>query len=79
MSPHGPDVSATEKALKADTTKPMKLGEDAMAFMFEVKDIPRVMHQALAADSLDKDYWRCWQGYKTGKPAAQAEANGART
>ena len=78
MSPHGPDVAATDKALEADTSRPAKLGTDAMAFMFEVRDIPRVMNQALQADSLDKGYHSCWQGYRVGKPEKQAEANGAR-
>ena len=78
MSPHGPDVGATEKALKADTSQPVRMGDDAMAFMFEIRDIPRVMHQALQADSLDRDYHKCWQGYRTGSATAQAEANGVK-
>ena len=78
MSPHGPDVAATNKALEADTSQPAKLGADAMAFMFEIRDIPRVLTQALQSDSLDKDYYKCWQGYRTGKPEKQAEANGNR-
>ena len=78
MSPHGPDVPATNKALEADTSQPAKLGTDAMAFMFEVRDVPRVLTQALQLDSLDREYYRCWQGYRTGRPDKQAQANGMR-
>lgn len=77
MSPHGPDVSATQKAMAADTSKPAKLPDDSLAFMFEVRDVARVMTQALQSELLDKDYWKCWQGYRTAKEASDApQANG---
>ena len=77
MSPHGPDVSTTQKAMAADTSKPAKLPDDSLAIMFEVRDVARVMTQALQSDLLDKDYWRCWQGYKTAEQSVlPPEANG---
>ena len=80
MTPHGPDAAVTAKAMASDTSKPARLPDDSLAFMFEVRDIPRVMTQALQSELLEKDYWKCWQGFKTAAasaPAApRAEANG---
>lgn len=62
MSAHGPDVDAFEKASNADL-KPQKLS-GTLAFMFESRYIIRPTEYALESDSLQKDYFECWQGLK---------------
>jgi homogentisate 1,2-dioxygenase len=60
MSAHGPDAEAFEKATDSDL-KPQKL-EGTMAFMFESRYIIRPTRFAMETPSLQKDYYKCWQG-----------------
>jgi homogentisate 1,2-dioxygenase len=63
MSGHGPDVASFEKASAADTSVPDHL-TGTMAFMFETRKVIHVTRQALDSPQLQRDYWRCWQGFR---------------
>jgi homogentisate 1,2-dioxygenase len=60
MSAHGPDA-ATCEAASSTQLEPRYLG-DTLAFMFETRFILRPTKFALECASLQRDYWRCWQG-----------------
>jgi homogentisate 1,2-dioxygenase len=60
MTAHGPDFEGFEKATNADL-QPQKLS-DTLAFMFESRYIIKPTKFALESDSLQKDYYKCWQG-----------------
>jgi len=62
MAPHGPDVKAWEKATKEDTSKPVKIPETNMAFMFESLYVCKLTDFAMEADR-EKDYVDCWKGF----------------
>ena len=57
---HGPDAETYEKAVNADLG-PQFVGE-TMAFMFETRYIVRPTKFALESDTLQADYFECWQG-----------------
>ncbi|OWT58365.1 homogentisate 1,2-dioxygenase [Candidimonas nitroreducens] len=61
MTPHGPDAETFAKASTADTGKPHYI-RDTMAFMFETRRVIRPSAQALAAPTLQADYYQAWQG-----------------
>ncbi|HEY5632737.1 MAG TPA: homogentisate 1,2-dioxygenase [Burkholderiaceae bacterium] len=61
MTGHGPDQATFVKASAIDTSKPAKV-EDTMAFMFETPAMIVPTRQALALPTLQREYWRCWQG-----------------
>ncbi|WP_142846437.1 homogentisate 1,2-dioxygenase [Telmatospirillum sp. J64-1] len=63
MSGHGPDADTFEKASKADTSTPQRIG-DTMAFMFETRAVLHPTRHALETAQLQPDYYRCWQGLK---------------
>ena len=63
MSGHGPDAASYEKAVAADTTRPLHV-RDTMAFMFETRFVIHPTKQAMESRQLQSDYWRCWQGIK---------------
>ncbi len=60
MSGHGPDAATFEAASSAKL-EPRYFG-DTLAFMFETRFIIRPTRFALETPSLQRDYWRCWQG-----------------
>jgi homogentisate 1,2-dioxygenase len=60
MAGHGPDAEAFEQASHAEL-KPVKY-ENTLAFMFESRYVIRPTRFALETPTLQKDYWRCWQG-----------------
>ncbi|HXF42326.1 MAG TPA: homogentisate 1,2-dioxygenase [Pyrinomonadaceae bacterium] len=62
MSAHGPDLDAFEKASNA-ALEPQKLS-GTMAFMFESRYIIRPTRFAMETPSLQKDYYKVWQGLK---------------
>jgi homogentisate 1,2-dioxygenase len=62
MSAHGPDVDAFEKAMNAEL-KPQKYS-DTLAFMFESRFVIRPTRFAMETETLQKDYYECWQGLK---------------
>jgi homogentisate 1,2-dioxygenase len=62
MTPHGPDTETFEKSSNANLT-PVKLPEEALAFMFESSFLFYVTDFAQEGN-LDKDYYMCWQGLK---------------
>ncbi|MGA7296849.1 MAG: homogentisate 1,2-dioxygenase [Rhodanobacteraceae bacterium] len=61
MSGHGPDAASFKKASAMDTSQPQHV-TDTMAFMFETRAVIVPTRQALDADWLQKDYYKCWQG-----------------
>ena len=63
MSAHGPDAASFEKASVIDTTQPQHI-TNTMAIMFETRAVIVPTRQALDADFLQKDYYKCWQGLK---------------
>ena len=60
MSGHGPDAAVVDKAMNAEL-KPHYI-DKTMAFMFESRFIMRPTRHALASKTLQKGYYRCWQG-----------------
>ncbi|CAL5222549.1 g4929 [Coccomyxa viridis] len=71
MTPHGPDTATFESAIAKDSTRPEHLPADALAFMFEVSHIPRIMKHALHCQELEDDYQECWSGLKSHFKASQ--------
>jgi homogentisate 1,2-dioxygenase len=64
MIGHGPDAATFEKAIAADTSKPMRI-TDSMAFMFESRLVIRPTRDALAGrPALQQDYMECWSDLK---------------
>jgi len=60
MSGHGPDAATFTKALAADTSQPVRLG-DTMAFMFESRGVLKPTRHALEGRPvLQRDYQECW-------------------
>jgi len=59
MSPHGPDAEAFGKASEAEL-KPV-YQDNTLAFMFESRFIMHPTAYALETDTLQKDYYECWQ------------------
>ena len=62
MSGHGPDGAGVDKAMAAEL-KPVKI-DNTLAFMFESRYILRPTKDALAAKTLQNDYFQVWQGIK---------------
>lgn len=62
FSAHGPDAEGFEKATNAEL-QPTKY-KDTMAFMFETRHLLRPTRFAMETDSLQKDYFECWQSLK---------------
>jgi homogentisate 1,2-dioxygenase len=64
MSGHGPDAATFERALAADTSKPVHI-TDTMAFMFESRTVIKPSRYALEGrPALQKDYITCWLDLK---------------
>src|SRR5947207_695446 len=63
MRGHGPDAATYERALAADTSKPVHL-TDTMAFMFETRTVIRPTRYALETPLLQRDYAQVWRGLK---------------
>ena len=61
MTGHGPDAETFERAVRADTTRPQRIG-DTMAFMFETRTVIRPTRRALELPQLQSDYAQCWRG-----------------
>jgi homogentisate 1,2-dioxygenase len=59
---HGPDLATWEKASAAELA-PHKI-EDTLAFMWESRFVFRPTKYALAARERQKDYERCWDGFR---------------
>jgi homogentisate 1,2-dioxygenase len=60
MSGHGPDTATYEKALRADTSRPVHVPA-TMAFMFETRTVIRPTRFALEAPQLQKGYAQVWR------------------
>jgi homogentisate 1,2-dioxygenase len=60
MSGHGPDAATYQKALRADTSRPVHIAA-TMAFMFETRSVIRPTRFALEARQLQKNYSRVWR------------------
>ena len=60
MTGHGPDGDTFEKASRADTSRPHKVG-DTMAFMFETRHVIKPTRYALDTAQLQSQYFQCWQ------------------
>ena len=64
MSGHGPDAATFEKAIAADTSRPVHI-TDTMAFMFESRMVIRPTRYALQGrPALQKDYMAFWLDLK---------------
>ena len=59
MSGHGPDAATYEKAVRADTSRPVHV-TDTMAFMFETRAVIRPTRFALDCPQLQRGYQRAW-------------------
>ena len=71
MSGHGPDATAFENAIAADTSRPLHIA-DTMAFMFESRLAIKPTESALQGrPPLQKDYADCWQGLRKRFDAAR--------
>ena len=64
MTGHGPDSNTYEKASNADTSKPIKLPDDSLAFMFESNYLLKVTNYALDNNLVQSDYAQCWTNLK---------------
>jgi homogentisate 1,2-dioxygenase len=62
MSGHGPDAETWDRATQAEL-KPVYLA-DTLAFMFETRFVIETTKFALATESLQRNYFECWQGLK---------------
>ncbi len=60
MSGHGPDAETYERATQAEL-KPQYLA-NTLAFMFETRFMIETTEFALSTESLQRDYFKCWQG-----------------
>ena len=76
MTPHGPDKKCFEVGVKGGQA-PVRLGNN-MAFMFETSFSVAVTEWAMVdSHSLDKDYYKCWQGMrKTFDPNQKPQQEG---
>jgi homogentisate 1,2-dioxygenase len=63
MSGHGPDAATYDKAIAADTSRPVHI-TDTMAFMFETRTVIRPTRYALQTPLLQGDYAQVWRGLK---------------
>jgi homogentisate 1,2-dioxygenase len=63
MSGHGPDADTFEQASHADISQAHYI-RDTMAFMFKTRRVIRPTSVALSSDTLQSDYYQCWQGLK---------------
>jgi homogentisate 1,2-dioxygenase len=83
MSGHGPDAATFEKATRADTSRPVHIG-NTMAFMFETRAVIRPTRLALESPQLQGDYQQVWRDLPKnfspdaapGRPARRARATG---
>jgi homogentisate 1,2-dioxygenase len=62
MSAHGPDRATYEEAIAVELT-PKKI-EDTLAFMFESRAVVRPTKFAMETLLRQKDYDRCWGGFR---------------
>ncbi|GMH40156.1 hypothetical protein BSKO_08060 [Bryopsis sp. KO-2023] len=62
MTPHGPDAKTFEDAVDKKHELPRRVGDGAMAFMFETNHTPRITVSALGSQYIDRDYYKCWVG-----------------
>jgi homogentisate 1,2-dioxygenase len=60
MLPHGPDLSAFQKASSGEL-QPVKL-DSTLAFMFETRYPQMVTEFAATTSTLQRDYHECWDG-----------------
>jgi homogentisate 1,2-dioxygenase len=59
MSGHGPEAEVFEKASNADL-KPMMVGQDSLAFMFETCFMMKMTERAYQDNKKDTEYKDCW-------------------
>lgn len=62
MAGHGPDATTYNRASEVEL-KPHYI-DKTMAFMFETRFAVRPTAYALASETLQKNYYECWQGLK---------------
>jgi homogentisate 1,2-dioxygenase len=62
LSAHGPDADFTERAMAAELM-PHKI-DNALAFMFETRQVLRATKHALEIPQLQRDYDSCWRGIR---------------
>ncbi len=62
MTPHGPDVQSYNAAI--ETKLKPDYYHNTLAFMFETKNIWQYTEHAYNSKSRQKDYLKCWKGFK---------------
>jgi homogentisate 1,2-dioxygenase len=62
MSAHGPDATTVERAMTEELV-PRKI-DNALAFMFETRQVLRPTRHALEMPQLQRDYDACWLGLR---------------
>ncbi|HLY51443.1 MAG TPA: homogentisate 1,2-dioxygenase [Steroidobacteraceae bacterium] len=77
MSGHGPDAATYEKAVRADTSRPVHI-TDTMAFMFETRALIRPTRFALDCPQRQRGYQRAWTELRKNFTATDAAPQGAR-
>lgn len=60
MAAHGPDVQCWTKATNEDTSKPVKIPDTNLAFMFESLYLCKLTDFGKESP-IDKDYVTCWE------------------
>ncbi len=55
MTPHGPDTSTFEQAVRSEAEQPQQLAGDTLAFMFETTMTPRITTTALSSPCIDRE------------------------
>ncbi|KAJ7527699.1 hypothetical protein O6H91_16G067200 [Diphasiastrum complanatum] len=66
MTPHGVDTLTYEKTVAGeDDSKPSKVSEDTLAFMFESSLTPKITPWAFNSPDIDPDYYKCWIGLRS--------------
>ena len=60
MSGHGPEAEVFHKASNADL-KPMFVGEDSLAFMFETCYMLKLTQYSMEETHRDTEYQQCWK------------------
>ena len=59
-------VCSVQRAVAEENeSKPQRLPDDSLAFMFESCFTPRVSTRMLKVPYLDTDYYKCWQGLRS--------------
>ena len=66
MTPHGPDAETFARASSPRACDEAgRIGDDALAFMFECDYAPRVSKRAMRGETLDENYYKVWSSLRS--------------